>query len=360
VSPVAAIAAVIAYAVMCRTNLARAVIIVAILALIEAAAVRIPTVIFERSVVLRSEPSEARTRLQTLLSGGYWRYVGVPLLDVGMPNTALLFDLRDFRSLASLTIRRITKFMELAGTEAEDPSIRDVAMWQYPVSTKIPMLSVAAVKYVIYTNAYRSRAKIPSGLKEQETVGEVVFFENPFALPRFRIAHDIIPVEGEQQAFEALQRLLDDSSSSDASEWTRRSVIEGIGRDEAVHARAGPDPSQKLESVRLLAEPDPQTIVLEASLDTPGFVIVDDTFYPGWTATVDDLPTVIHPANLLFRAVAVPAGRHTIVMKYESSWLRIGAVLTLIGLLLAAVLLVRERFINRRPRYEQSVQKLPQ
>jgi hypothetical protein len=204
-------------------------------------------------------------------------------------------------------------------------------------------LSLAAVKYVIYSDRYRSHANIPSGLKQQEAAGGVVLLENLSALPRFRIVHDVIPVEGERQAFETLRHLLDDSSLAVAPEWARRSVIEGISHDEALLARAEPDPSP--ESVRRLAEPDPQTIVLGANLDRPGFVLVADTFYPGWTATVDDVPTAIHPANLLFRAVALPAGKHTIVMKYESPWLRIGGGLTLIGLLLAAALLVRDRLL---------------
>ena len=57
-----------------------------------------------------------------------------------------------------------------------------------------------------------------------------------------------------------------------------------------------------------LAEPTPETIILKANLAAPGFVLVADTFYPGWTATVDGMPTPIHPANLLFRGVAVSAG----------------------------------------------------
>jgi hypothetical protein len=215
------------------------------------------------------------------------------------------------------------------------------------------MLSVAAVKYVIYSDRSRSRTNIPSGFKEQEAAGGVVVLENLSALPRFRIVHDVIPVEGERQAFETLRHLLDDSSPATAPEWARVSVIEGMSHDEALLARAEPDPSRNFESVRRLAEPDPQTIVLEARLDRPGLVLVADTFYPGWTATVDDVPTAIHPANLLFRAVAVPAGKHTIVMKYRSSWLAIGGVLTLIGLLLAAALLVRDRFLSHRRGFEE-------
>jgi hypothetical protein len=108
-----------------------------------------------------------------------------------------------------------------------------------------------------------------------------MFFENLSALPRFRIIHDVIPVEGERQAFETLRHLLDDSLPAVTREWGRRSVIEGITHDEALLARAEPDPSRNFEFVRRLAEPAPQTIVLAAHLDRPGFVLVADTFYPG-------------------------------------------------------------------------------
>src|SRR5262249_45007959 len=153
------------------------------------AAIRIPTVIFERSFVLRSGPSEVTTRLQALLSGGYWRFIGVPV-DVGSPNTSVLFELRDLRSVSAIPVRRLKEFMELAGPSEDFPT------FQNPSTIGLPMLSLAAVKYVIYSDdRYRSRANIPSGLKKQEAAVGVVFLENLSALPRFRIVHDVIPVE---------------------------------------------------------------------------------------------------------------------------------------------------------------------
>src|SRR5262249_9342623 len=154
--------------------------------LIEAAVIRIPTVIFERSTVLRSDPSEATTRLRTLL-GNSWRFIGIPFRDVGIPNTSELFKLRDLRSSSALAVRREVEFMELA-RHPDDP--RPFPTFQYPLTIRLPMLSVAAVKYIVCSNDYRINTDAPPGLKELETVGDVVFFENPLALPRFRITHD--------------------------------------------------------------------------------------------------------------------------------------------------------------------------
>ena len=114
VSPAAALVAVIFYWLLSGSNPKRAAGIVAMVALVEAAAIQIPTIIFERSAVLRSAPSEATAHLQTLLSDGSWRFIGAPVLDVGTPNTSILFELRDFRSLSALAIGRLVEFMDLA------------------------------------------------------------------------------------------------------------------------------------------------------------------------------------------------------------------------------------------------------
>ena len=344
ISPIFGVSAIAAYVVGRRVGL-RATLALAILALVEAAAIRIPTIGFERSNAARAEPAAATARLQTLLATGLWRFTGVPPWEAAGPNTSLLFELRDLRSFSALSVGRHTKFLELAGKPSEDASHRP--QWQYPVAIQPAMLSLAAVKYVVYTKQYLDTAVIPPGLSALDSVGDVVFYENALALPRFRIAHDIVAVAGERQAFDALQDLLVQPIEGDVPEWTRRVVIEGLTPEEVSRTRINARLPHKPGIVRRVAEPDPQTIVLEANLESPGYVIVADTYYPGWTATVNGLPVKIHPANLMFRAVAVPAGKNTIVMTYQSSWLRLGMALTLVGVVIAIALLVRQRLRSR-------------
>jgi hypothetical protein len=48
-----------------------------------------------------------------------------------------------------------------------------------------------------------------------------------------------------------------------------------------------------------------------------GFVVVSDTFAPGWRATLDGKPAPLLRADFAFRAVAVPPGEHDVAMEYD-------------------------------------------
>lgn len=53
---------------------------------------------------------------------------------------------------------------------------------------------------------------------------------------------------------------------------------------------------------------------VEIDVDTPaaGFVVLNDIWHPWWRAEVDGVDTEILKANVLFRAVQVPAGKHKV------------------------------------------------
>lgn len=71
---------------------------------------------------------------------------------------------------------------------------------------------------------------------------------------------------------------------------------------------------------------------LEANMKRDGYVLVSDGFYPGWTAQVDGAAAEVLCADHCFRAVAVPAGRHRLVMTYRCRPMEWGAWLGLLAL----------------------------
>lgn len=82
--------------------------------------------------------------------------------------------------------------------------------------------------------------------------------------------------------------------------------------------------------VKLVAQ-EPQRLTIDVHASTAGRVVLADTFYPGWTATVDGEETTIHRAHGVFRSVRVPEGRHRVVFAYEPLSFRLGLAGTVVG-----------------------------
>jgi hypothetical protein len=84
--------------------------------------------------------------------------------------------------------------------------------------------------------------------------------------------------------------------------------------------------------------PTPQRAELDASLESPGLVVLADVSYPGWELTIDGMPAQIYPVNGLMRGAAVPAGTHRLAYSYSPRSFLLGRVGSILGLGLLAVL----------------------
>jgi uncharacterized membrane protein YfhO len=67
-------------------------------------------------------------------------------------------------------------------------------------------------------------------------------------------------------------------------------------------------------------------VELEAEMEGAGHVLMLDAWDPGWRASVDGEPVPMLRADVAFRAVQVPAGRHRVSLVYRPR--RRGAVRT--------------------------------
>jgi uncharacterized membrane protein YfhO len=64
-----------------------------------------------------------------------------------------------------------------------------------------------------------------------------------------------------------------------------------------------------------------QRVEVQVTTSTETVLVLTDAYYPGWMATVNGQPTTIYRANVMFRAVRVPAGQSTVVFEYKPAWL---------------------------------------
>jgi len=78
----------------------------------------------------------------------------------------------------------------------------------------------------------------------------------------------------------------------------------------------------------------PLEVMIEANLASDGFLVLADTYYPGWKVFVEGKLTKIYCANYIQRTIPLKAGKHKIKFVYEPISFKIGALISLITLLL--------------------------
>jgi hypothetical protein len=124
------------------------------------------------------------------------------------------------------------------------------------------------------------------------------FYENPDAMPRVTFATE---AKGADFA-----RMLADGVWPAAD--LRSTVL--LERPPAVSATRRPG------QVRIVSYLNTE-VILEADSPDGGFLVLNDLWHPWWFAEIADRPAEILRANVLFRAVVVPPGRHMVRFRFR-------------------------------------------
>ena len=131
---------------------------------------------------------------------------------------------------------------------------------------------------------------------------------------------------------EALDRSRELLQEWDGSTQLETVVIEGIEAEKCQDSR----PSVAL--VYKISEETTTRIVIEVTTRQDGWVMLSDTWYPGWQAALDGEKVEIGRGFGLFRTVKVPDGEHVIEMNYKPLSFRLGLVISISGILFLIVL----------------------
>lgn len=167
---------------------------------------------------------------------------------------------------------------------------------------------------------------------------EISIYENTHVMPRAYVVHKY---SVRQDVVQILRYM-----GSDSFDMRNEVVLEEEPgpdfRGGVISPSAGFPSSERGASIDRYT---PDEVVITAELSSPGWLVLTDTFYPGWQAEIDNKKAKIYRANCNFRAVPLTAGKHSISFSYRSSVLRNGMILTAIGALLTCGGLV---FFSRR------------
>jgi hypothetical protein len=182
------------------------------------------------------------------------------------------------------------------------------------------LLDLAAVRFVLLPS--RGQPEDMRSFVRDATLGpptaltpDISLFENPHSMPRAFVTyqvHHAPPVD------ELLRRIAQPTFDP----FNEAYVESDSAYLSAVDAPRGHE--------ALIVQDTPQAVEVDATLAVPGLVVLADSYYPEWTASVDGTPAPILPTNHLFRGVPAPAGTHRVRFVYRPRSLAIGAVLSLL------------------------------
>lgn len=217
---------------------------------------------------------------------------------------------------------------------------------QNDVSRSVSMFMVASDRIEPASDAFQG----PGGRERRrdwDTKEDWVLYRNPRAFPRAWVVHEVQlrePIRDAQS--DEGKKLLDEILYEGDALWVDPGRVVRDPRQTAwvetddpsasgVLGRLPGGPARPAERPALSVY-EPQRVEIDVTLERPGLLVLADAYYPGWTASVDGRPATILRTNRAMRGVSLETGAHHLVFSYEPASVKLGAALSVIGLIALA------------------------
>jgi hypothetical protein len=210
------------------------------------------------------------------------------------------------------------------------------------------------VKYVVV----RDGTPLPEGKFELalDAEGELALYRNRNFMPRAWVVHSARTASDLANALEQVR----------APEFDPLTTVILLDNHELPAATPfGPlgDPLAAGASTATINATTNSALTLAVDAAAPGFLVLSETWYPGWQAVVhgaeaSSTQPVLH-ANGALRAIPIPAGRSTVELHFRPATWRWGQALAGVGLVLIALIIVSAQRLRRRQRVAAATGRIP-
>lgn len=211
------------------------------------------------------------------------------------PNFSIMYKLQSIDGYDPLYLMRYGELMAASGRNVPDikpPFGFSRIVRSYDYQTRI--INLLGVRYILSLDEINR----PEFKKVAEE-GQTKLYENPLALSRVFFVNTVIHASSKQ---EAIEKIFDETVDLKST-----AILEGNAKT----------PSRKIFSggSATIASYSENKVVIETQNSGEGFLVLVDTYYPGWHAYVDGNETPIYRTDYHFRGIVVPAGKHKVEYK---------------------------------------------
>ncbi len=211
------------------------------------------------------------------------------------PNIGLIYGLDHLFGHNPLRLRDFTQATNAADTVAVPEQRQFSALLP---SYNSPLESLFGVRFIatgVPVEQIDTSLK-PGDLVQVARTADATVYENPRALPRVMLAGD--------------WRL------ANFDEMLRTGAWPAVDPRVTVLLERSPRPSfppvAAAEGTAKIVSYRNTEVVVEVETPASAMLVLNDVWHPWWRASIDGAPAEILKANVLFRAVAVPPGRHVV------------------------------------------------
>jgi hypothetical protein len=203
----------------------------------------------------------------------------------------------------------------------------------YPETARMKLFNIMATRFFIIHRPYARGAFAPGQVEWWSSPPESLrmiykerdarVYENPAALPRAFVAHDYRVIENPEEMLEEMDAATFDPLTEVLLSEAPRGFEVAANEDTATL-----ETSEEVTFVR----DDPEHVEIRVKTRRPGFLVLSDSYYPGWEATVNGESRPIYLANYMFRAVPIDEGESVVSFTYRPASFRWGVWISLISL----------------------------
>jgi hypothetical protein len=248
-----------------------------------------------------------------------------------LPSFNLIFKLHDIWGIDVIRLKRMD---DLYKTFTGAPSI-----------SATNLINLYGIKYIIsvtpiegdprFELIYARIEGLPGKREDLLKENTIKLYKNRSPLPRAWLVKDfkvldskeILPMMTQKEFRPAREVLLEENPK-----WEGEAIVGRRGPPLRKTNDGGEPLSGLPQKVEIISEKNNRLQLLVNSTED-NLLVLSDTYYPGWKAFVNGKETKIYRADYIFRAIPLNAGTHRLEFVYDPMSFKLGAGVTLLGIL---------------------------